>query len=311
MINVDFLQFLSENLNMNTFFTILIDVLDIAFLWFIVYLLLRLVRRNVRMLQLVKGLLIIFIIKWISSTLGLVTIGYVIDLVMVWGVLAILIIFAPEFRSSLEQLGRNKLFSRHKALTLSEREQITSELIVAVEFLSTRKIGALITIEDNISLDPFINQAKRIDAQLTHELLETIFFPNTPLHDGAVIIRGSKILSAGVFYPTTNDTKIISKLGTRHRAALGISEISDSFTIVVSEETGSISIARDGVITYDITLQRLDNIIKSSFKPLHEELVVKDSPKTNEKKYKVKTRKRATKATGPEGVKKNEKSSKQ
>jgi diadenylate cyclase len=236
-------------------------------------------RKNVRMMLLMKGVSVILILKLFSWVLQLTTLEFIVDSVMSYGVLAIIIIFQPEIRSALEQLGRNQFFGRHKALTINERDRVIFELENTVTYLSRRKIGALISLERDVSMSDYISKATPIYADLSASLLQTIFNPNTPLHDGAVIIQGDKVSCAGAFYPTTSNPEVDSKLGTRHRAGLGISEATDSVTIIVSEETGNISLVRDGEMDYDISLKDFEKKLRELI------TVVETSPEEGDHPY--------------------------
>jgi diadenylate cyclase len=181
--------------------------------------------------------------------------------------LALIIIFQPEIRNTLEQLGRTQLLGRHKTLSVSERERIVSEIINSLEYMKKNRIGALIVVERDYSLREYIERSKKIYADVSSELLESIFFPNNPLHDGGVVIQGDKITSAGVVFPTSIDMKIGKRLGTRHRAAIGISEESDCISIIVSEETGRVSIAINGDLSYNLTLDDARVILLEELQP--------------------------------------------
>jgi len=218
--------------------------LDIYFVWLIFYYVLRLIQANVRAIQIVKGLIIIFVIDLISQIFNLVTLNMLIGMVIDWGLLAIIIIFQPEIRSGLEQIGRNSMRNRNRN-NLEENGMI-STLCSSVEFLAKRRIGALIVIERDVKLDEFIMPSTILASKLSKELLTTIFVPTTPLHDGAIIIRDEMLYCAGAYLPSTRREDINKSFGTRHRAAIGISEISDSITLTVSEETGKFSIAYNG-----------------------------------------------------------------
>ena len=165
------------------------------------------------------------------------------EYVAVWGPLAIIIIFQPEIRAALEQLGRTQLLGRHKILTVDERERLVYEIVNAMDQLRKARIGALIVIERDVSLSDYIERAKSIYGDLSSDLLVSLFFPNNPLHDGGVIIQGDRISCAGAVFPTSGNLKGNKRLGTRHRAALGISEETDAIVLIVSEETGRLSIA--------------------------------------------------------------------
>lgn len=242
-------------------------LLDVLLVWLVIYYALKSLRKNVKMILLFKGILIILVLKIISDVLDLVTIGYLLDYVIMWGPLALIIIFQPEIRNVLEQLGRSQLLGRHKVLTVDEREKVVYEIVQAVEYLKRSRIGALIVIERDISLNEYIEKSKKIYADISSDLLISIFFPNNPLHDGGVIIQGDKITSAGAVFPTSDDLKISKRLGTRHRAALGISEISDCISLIVSEETGRISIAINGELNYNLTLDEFKLMLLEELRP--------------------------------------------
>ena len=231
--------------------------IDVLIVWFALYYILKNLRKNVKMVLLFKGILVIVILKVISDVLNLVTIGFLLDYIIEWGPLAIIVIFQPEIRSVLEQLGRSQLLGRHKVLTVDEREKMVYEITNALDYLRKQSIGALIVIERDNSLSDYIEKSKKIYADISSDLLISIFFPNNPLHDGGLIIQGNKITSAGAVFPTSDSLKISKRLGTRHRAALGISEISDCIAIVASEETGRLSVAIDGELYYNLTLDEI------------------------------------------------------
>ena len=241
--------------------------LDVLLVWLVLYYMLKSLRKNVKMVLLFKGILFIVILKIISDVLNLVTIGYLLDYVIMWGPLAIIIIFQPEIRTVLEQLGRSQLLGRHKVLTVDEREKIVYEIMQAVEYLKRARIGALIVIERDNSLVEYIEKSKKIYADISSELLISLFFPNNPMHDGGVIIQGDKITSAGAVFPTSDNLKISKRLGTRHRAALGISEETDCIALIVSEETGRISIAIGGELNYNLTLDEFKLMLLDELRP--------------------------------------------
>ena len=232
-------------------------LLDVLIVWLILYYILKNLRKNVKMVLLFKGIFIILLLKIISDLIGLVTISFLLDYVIEWGPLALIVIFQPEIRNVLEQLGRSQLLGRHKTLTVDEREKLVYEISQAVDYLRKHAIGALMVLERDSSLNDYIEKSKKIYADISSELLVSIFFPNNPLHDGGVIIQGDKITSAGAVFPTSDSLKISKRLGTRHRAALGISEITDCISIIVSEETGRISLAIEGELYYNLTLDEL------------------------------------------------------
>lgn len=241
----------------NNIVTVLKNILDVLIVWFVFYYILKNLRKNVKMVLLFKGIIFIIILKIVSDILELTTIGYILNYLIMWGPLALIIIFQPEIRNVLEQLGRSQLLGRHKVLTVDERERVVYEITSAMEQLRKNRIGALIVVERDNSLHDYIEKSKKIYAEISSDLLISIFFPNNPLHDGGVIIQGDKITSAGAVFPTSDNVKISKRLGTRHRAALGISEEMDCISLVVSEETGRLSMAIGGELFYNLTLEEL------------------------------------------------------
>ena len=256
--------------------------LDVLLVWLVLYYMLKSLRKNVKMVLLFKGILFIVILKIISDVLNLVTIGYLLDYVIMWGPLAIIIIFQPEIRTVLEQLGRSQLLGRHKVLTVDEREKIVYEIMQAVEYLKRARIGALIVIERDNSLVEYIEKSKKIYADISSELLISLFFPNNPMHDGGVIIQGDKITSAGAVFPTSDNLKISKRLGTRHRAALGISEETDCIALIVSEEAGRISIAIGGELNYNLTLDEFKLMLLDELRPKKALILEEEDEETDE-----------------------------
>jgi diadenylate cyclase len=255
---------------LNTIINIFTKVLDIAIVWLILYELLKYARTNFKLTLIFKGVLIIVGLKLVSEWLNLNTIGIILEYVISWGPLAIIIIFQPEIRNVLESIGRSQLLGRHKTLTVDEREKMVYEIINACEYLKKNKIGALIVIERDYSLAQYIEPATKIYADISSELLISIFFPNNPLHDGGVIIQGDKITCAGSVFPTSSNPNISKRLGTRHRAALGISEVSDAIALIVSEETGRISIAIQSELNYNLSLDDAKLILLEELQPKKE-----------------------------------------
>ena len=241
--------------------------IDILLVWAAFYYILKNLRKNVKMILLFKGILIIVVLKVISDLLNLVTIGYILDYVITWGPLALIVIFQPEIRNVLEYLGRSQLLGRHKVLTVDEREKVVYEITNAMDYLRKARIGALIVIERDNSLTDYIEKSKKLYADISSDLLIAIFFPNNPLHDGGVIIQGDKITSAGAVFPTSDSMKISKRLGTRHRAALGISETGDCIALIVSEETGRLSIAMNGELNYNLTTEEVKLILLEELRP--------------------------------------------
>ena len=247
--------------------SIFTKVIDVCIVWCMVYYILKNVKNNSKLVLIVKGVLIIFVFKLLSEILDLYTVGIMLEYVFEWGPLALIVLFQPELRSFLESIGRTKLLGRHKVLTVEEREKVVYEIMDAVEYLKKNKIGALIVIERDVSLQDYISPATKVYADLTSPLLGTIFFPNSPLHDGGVIVQGDKITCAGAVFKTSMDPNLNKKLGTRHRAALGIAEESDAVALIVSEETGRISIAVDHEIHYNLSLDEFRMMLVEQLKP--------------------------------------------
>ncbi len=234
-------------LTLSNVIAVLRIVLDVGVVAIVIYYCLKIVKNNSRTIQLVKGILFVLLVNWIAQTLELRTIEFITTQFLNWGVLVIFIIFQPEIRSLLEKLGKTT-FSSISNLNQDQKERLIDELVRSTNDLANTKTGALICLEQTNSLDDYIATGTALDADVSDELLGTIFWEGTPLHDGAVIIRGNRIACASAFFPPTA-REFPRQYGARHRAAVGISEISDSVTIVVSEETGNISIAKDGILT--------------------------------------------------------------
>lgn len=242
-------------------------IIDISLVWFLIYTVLKNIKNNVKLSLLFKGILFIAVIKWSADFVGLPRVGVLLEYVIEWGPLALIIIFQPEIRNILEQIGKTQLLGRHKVLSVDERERLVYEVIGAVDNMRKAKIGALIVLERDVSLIDYINKSTTLYAEISSELLVSIFFPNNPLHDGGVIIQGDKISCAGAVFPTSNSLKINKRLGTRHRAALGITEETDALAIVVSEETGRISIAIKGELFYNLTIDDARILLIDELRP--------------------------------------------
>ena len=255
---------------LTTILSIITKVLDIAIVWFIIYQLLKYSKNNFKLTLLFKGLLIVIVLKLMSDWLKLNTVGIILEYVISWGPLALIIIFQPEIRNVLESIGRTQLLGRHKTLTVDEREKMVYEIINAMEYLKKNKIGALMVIERDYSLAQYIEPATKLYADISSELLISLFFPNNPLHDGGVILQGDKITCAGSVFPTSDNQNISKRLGTRHRAALGISEVSDCISLVVSEETGRISVCIGSELNYNLSLDDVKLLLLEELQPKRE-----------------------------------------
>ena len=239
----------------------IIDIIDILIVAVILYELL-LLTRHTRGSTLLKGLFLLIMIAVLSSLLGFVSLNWLLTAVLQNGAIVILILFQPEFRKALERMGRNKLFGKNgKRHSDDENSVIISEIIQTLTDLSRRRVGALIVFERKTGLEDVMETGTRLNAEISAPLLENIFEPNTPLHDGAVVIRENQIMAAACILPLAEASGVSRELGTRHRAGVGISENTDAIVLIVSEETGIISMARDGVLTRPLDVDFLNNLL--------------------------------------------------
>ncbi len=270
---------LSFDLIFNKFFQLIYrisinDVVDILIVAYLFYKILRFIK-DTRAEQLFKGVIILLVATQVSGMLKLHTLYWILVKILEAGFILPFIIFQPELRAGLEHLGRNtNLFrfgTQAKSAYELNVEKVISEMLGAVYDMAGRKIGALLVLEGKTKLNEIVETGTEIDAKITKQILCNIFIPNTPLHDGAVIIRDGKIKSAACFLPLTQRKDLSKDLGTRHRAGIGVSEISDSLILIVSEETGHVSIARAGKIYRDVSKERLANILKNFYKNNSEE----------------------------------------
>jgi diadenylate cyclase len=241
------------------------DIIDVLIVSYIIYRVIIMVR-GTRAVQLLRGIFLLVITWALSTWLNLYTLKWLMNQMFTLGIISILILFQPELRRALEQLGRGKLFSRGSAEEQDVSHQI-NEVIKSVNYLARRKIGALIVFERTTGLNDYIESGIKMDSRLSSELLCNVFVPNTPLHDGAVIIRGSQIMAAGCYLPLSENPFISKELGTRHRAAIGVTEVCDAVSVVVSEETGLISLAINGQIVRDIKEESLISKLFEELRP--------------------------------------------
>ena len=242
--------------------SLLVLVVDITIVIFLAATIIKFAK-NSRAWQLLKGIFFLIIANVLSYVLQLRILNFLLGIVMTWGVFALIVIFQPELRRALEQLGTNKLtrfFGIDKDIANKTKEDIYKIIIAAVELSKTRT-GALIVIERDIQIKDIIATGISIGSEVSPQLLVNIFVPNTPLHDGAVVISNNQIAAAACMLPLASDTDIAKELGTRHRAAIGISKESDAIAVVVSEETGKISIAKDGTLIADVKEDTLKKIL--------------------------------------------------
>jgi diadenylate cyclase len=243
------------------------DIVDILIVALVIYKLFTLIKET-RAEQLIKGIGVLLVLTKVSEWLQLYTITWILSNAMTVGTLAILIVFQPELRRGLEYIGRSRFFSKSLIEIRGENmSRVVDEIVEATASLSRQKIGALMVLERQTGLNEVVETGTKIGGTVSSDLLINIFIPNTPLHDGAVIIKDDIIKAAACFLPLTDSSTVSKELGTRHRAALGISERSDSLSIVVSEETGAISIAENGTISRYLDAKTLRQILIDMYKP--------------------------------------------
>lgn len=250
---------------------IIFKLIDVLLVWFIIYKLLTLIR-GTKAVQLLKGLFVIIVAKIATQIFGLDTLGWLIQEVINYGFLAIIIIFTPEIRRALEQLGRGKIFQRSTTQFEDEQNRLIEAMKKAVTYMAKRRIGALISIENETGLNEYIETGIKLNSEISSELLINIFIPNTPLHDGAVIVQKDKISAAACYLPLSESNFISKELGTRHRAALGLSEVTDAITIIVSEETGAISLAKNGNLYRNLSVEEFETQLRTMWFGPNQEL---------------------------------------
>jgi diadenylate cyclase len=239
------------------------DFVDIVVVAIIIYQLLMLIK-GTRAVQLIKGLFVFMVISLIARQLGLTTLNWMVDNVWTMLVVALPVVFQPELRRTLEQIGRGKFITMHPATTGPEEyKKLIEEIVRCSQVLSQSRIGALIVLEKTTGIQEYVETGVKIDGVVSSEFLVNLFIPKSPLHDGAVIIRGDRVAAAGCFLPLTQDNGLQKDLGTRHRAALGLSEVSDALVIIVSEETGAVSTAKNGRLTRFLDEKSLRDLLKN------------------------------------------------
>lgn len=245
----------------------LLDVVDILLVAFFLYKMLILIR-NTRAVALIKGLIVLGAVTVISSScfLNLHVINWMLQQGMMVIMFALPVVFQPELRRALEQIGRGRLIRSSQVVDMEALERLLDEIVAVTESMSKTHTGALIVFERDVGLNDYIDTGIQIDGKVSRELLGNIFIPNTPLHDGAVIIRDDRIMAAGCLLPLTSDRSLSTELGTRHRAAIGISELADAVVVVVSEETGSISYTYGGHIYRHLDGTALRNVLMTFLK---------------------------------------------
>lgn len=240
---------------------ILKNIVDVLLVWFVFYKLITIVK-GTKAVQLLKGIFVILFANILTRYLGLDTLQWMMEQVLTYGFLVVIIIFQPELRRALEQLGRGRLFARSAMQEEEERNRLIEAFNKSVSYMAKRRIGALISIERETGLSEYIETGIQMNSHVTSELLINIFIPNTPLHDGAVILQKNRIAAAGCYLPLSENPFISKELGTRHRAALGISEVTDAITIIVSEETGAVSITANGDINRNLSMEEFEKQLR-------------------------------------------------
>ena len=241
------------------------DIIDIAIVAFFIYKALQFIKET-RAEQLVKGLLALVVMTFISELCNFYTLNWILKGTMQIGVIALVILFQPELRRALEYVGRSKIMpSNFMVLDKEKAKQLIAEIVRAVESFSASHTGALIIIERETALNDIIETGTTVDAEVSAELLGNVFYEGAPLHDGAVIVRGDRLIAAGCMLPLTQNKNLNKELGTRHRAGIGISEISDAISIIVSEETGIISMAIDGKLSRFLDVKTVEKTLLSTY----------------------------------------------
>ncbi len=249
------------------------DILDMAIIAFLIYKGIKFITKSATM-RVMRGIIILFVVMGLATVLDLYVIKFLLGKTMEFGVLVLVVLFQPELRKLLERVGSSAFMNIFgKAEVSREMELAINETISACEDMSRSRTGALIIFEREIKLDDTLKTGTTVNADLNSEMLKNIFFPNTPLHDGAVIIRDGRIAAAGCILPNSSNPNISKELGTRHRAGIGMSEVSDAVVIVVSEETGSISVAVDGMLKRHLAHDTFEKILRNELMPEDEDTV--------------------------------------
>lgn len=248
------------------------DVLDMAIIAYLIYRLLTFVRKT-SSANVIKGIVLLIAVMWIASLLHLSVVNYLLGEAFKLGVVVVIVLFQPEIRTFLEQVGKSKFKGFFKRQNdVKAIDQAITQVVLACADMSKNKVGALIVFERDISLEGYIKTGSIIDAEPAQELIKNIFYPNTPLHDGAVIIRDGRVAGAACMLPLSSNSNLSRDLGMRHRAGVGTSERSDAVVAIVSEETGSISVAVDGMLKRHLAIDTFEKLLRN-------ELLLQDEPK--------------------------------
>jgi len=266
------------------YFLLIVDIAVVAALIFYIY---RLIRQT-RALQIFKGIAVLLILLAVSEILDLTILKFIMHNFLTYGMILIIIVFQPELRSALEKLGRKNISRLFDFDDKIRDKQVIAEIVKAVEIMSLKKIGALIVIEQSTKINDILREGVDLSAKVSAELIQTIFHPRTPLHDGAIIVENNQIKAAKCVLPLASENIVPKNVGTRHRAAIGVSEVSDALVIVVSEETGTISFVEDGKMKRDLTGDKLSSILLRSLDNNREKVKIAKAKKTLEKNNEIK-----------------------
>lgn len=240
------------------------NLIDILIVWLFIYQLLKILK-NTKAFNILNGVFIFLLIKIISTLFQLKTVDWIMNNIIQWSVIGAIVIFQPEIRRGLDHLGQQFFAGKRNTGSRNPNEKMVGDIVEACEYMGKRRIGALISMQRTQPLNEYVATGIRLNSAISSQLLINIFIPNTPLHDGAVIIQDLEIASAASYLPLSENPDIPKELGTRHRAAVGLSEVTDAITIIVSEETGAISVSEHGEITRDLTKEELYTILADNY----------------------------------------------
>ena len=257
---IEFMYLLKDVLDLTSPWRVFVLVMDLAIVLFIAYYIIRILRQT-RAKQIVKGILMLVFLVIIAKVFNMVILNFILTNFVTYGVILLIVVFQPEIRNVFEKLGRSKIVGVFDMDDNIMVKHSISEIVKAVEIMSLKKIGALIVIERNTKVSEVLKEGINLSAKVSSELIQNIFMPRTPLHDGAIVIDKSEILAAKCILPLASEVSVPKNLGTRHRAAVGITEISDALVIVVSEETGIISLVENGKLRRELTGDTLKELL--------------------------------------------------
>lgn len=258
------IQYLSSYLGIENFWDIIKTIVDLGLVALLFFALMRFLRDS-RAWQIVKGIIVILVISIVTNLLGLTTLSYIIGMIVNVLPVLLVVIFQPEIRKALESMGNGRLKTVFVGLRSSGEAAVYDKIIDAAFEMGRERTGALIVLERNTNLGEIIRTGTIVDAEVSVPLLKLLFYPNTPLHDGAVIIRGQLVHAAGCVLPLCASANLRQGLGTRHRAGVGVSENADCISIIVSEETGFVSVAQNGIISEDVSKEKVKEVIYDAF----------------------------------------------